>query len=275
MKTIIKIILDRIKFLGYHPIYESKEPDTNGCLAETKKKGNNMKLLNKIAIALVAAGSMATVCAESITFGVEIPPIASLIVRDGRITGANVLGNADPAAALPSASATVGGFTVVTNMPKWNLYFGLANDGNLISKSGTYLKSTSAATPYLALGGVAAGTAAPASGRVWLKFPTVGQIKGTDGGAATNLIIGTAAKFNLITTDGEITSAKNSLTAIMAATSVNTACTGACVNNGWVYGTDLTSASLDIGALISNTTPIIGLAGTYTETLYVTLVTAY
>lgn len=236
-----------------------------------------MKLVQKITIALVAAGSMATVCAESITFGVEIPPIASLIVRDGRITGANVLGNADPAAALPGVSATVGGFTVITNMPKWNLYFGLANNGNLISKSGSYLKSTSAATPYLALGGAAAGTAAPVAGRVWLKFPAagLGQIKGTDGSAATNIIIADAAKFNLITTDGEITSAKNSLTAIMKATSVNTACTAACVDNGWVFGTDLTSASLDIGALISNTTPIVGLAGTYTETLYVTLVTAY
>jgi hypothetical protein len=231
-----------------------------------------MNLIKKLSIAMVAAGSMASIYAESITFGVEIPPIASLIVREGKITGANIIGSATPAADLGPATSTVGGFTVITNMPKWNLYFGLANDGNLISKSGTYLKAVGG--NYLPLG--LASNAAITPGRIWLKFPAVNQIKGTDGGAATQIIDANSTSMGTATGDGVVTSAINSLTAVLANATTATNCTaGKCANNGWVYASDLSTASIDIGASISNVAAPIGIAGTYTETLYVTLVTAY
>lgn len=232
-----------------------------------------MNMIKKFSIAMVAAGSMATAFAESITFGVEIPPVASLIVRDGLIRSASVMQQAP--ATLPGATNTVGGFTVITNMPKWNLYFTLANNGNLISQSGTYIKSNHATDFYLPLG--TAQNAAITAGRVWLKLPAVNQIKGKDGPATADLAYDAiSSTANLAQTDGIINNTQNTLTAMLDVNG-STACTGAaaCDDNGWIYATDQSIATFDVGTFLDNTNTIVGLAGTYTETLYITLVTAY
>lgn len=243
--------------------------------SRNQKKGIHMNIIRNSMLALVAAGSMATICAESITFGVEIPPVASLVVRDGIIRVPKALqGDITPADA--SLTKVVGGFTLNTNMPKWNIYFTMANNGNLVSQSGNYL-TADAATPYYVPLGQPATTLVtgnpPPAGRVWLRFPPVDRINGADAETGTNLIVATSVLQTLIT-DGDIDGTQNSLTAVLAG-SAATHCTAACVDNGWVYGNDATTASFEIGTVIDDAETIIGLAGTYTETLYITLVTAY
>jgi hypothetical protein len=160
----------------------------------------------------------------------------------------------------------------MTNMPKWNLYFAFANNGNLVNKSGNTLVNTAGAYMHL---GAAADATLTNPGQVWLKAPLVNQVKGTDGklGApqtmdVTSVTLGTAAA------DGVISTLKPTFTAMLKG-GTTAACGAACEDNGWVYGTDATTATFDVGTYISNTALPGGLAGTYTETLYITLVTAY
>ena len=230
-----------------------------------------MKLASKIAASVALLGALTVSRAESITFGVEVPPLASLIVHDGVIRGAKGL-LAVITTTGPNAP-TVGGFTVVTNMPKWNIYFGLANDGNLINSSGDYLKGTGG-TNYLPLG-TAAG-AAKASGRVWLQFPAANQIIGTDGAATALTITATAATMGAVIGDGVVSNTHNTLTDVLHTPTTTTVCGAAvCADNHWVYATNSSVANFGIGTYIDNTEVVSSLAGTYTETMYVTLLTSY
>ena len=232
-----------------------------------------MKLATRIAASAFLLGAFTTAQAESITFGVEIPPVASLLVRDGVIRGiAGLTGTV--AAMTATTSITVGGFTVVTNMPKWNLYFAFANNGNLINNSGSYLKETGG--NYLPLG--LGNNVAAVAGQVWLKFPVVGQINGNDGAAAALTIDANRAKMTVAATDGVVTSTINTLTGVLNAVAapLTGPCGGiGCGNNSWIFGTTSSTATIDIGTALDNTVVPSGLAGTYTETMYVTLVTAY
>jgi hypothetical protein len=231
-----------------------------------------MKLRSKIAVSAALLGAFTTaVQAESITFGVEIPPVASLLVRDGVVRGiAGLTGTV--AGMTGSTSITVGGFTVVTNMPKWNLYFAFANNGNLINSSGSYLKASGG--NYLPLG--VANNAAVTPGQVWLKFPTANQINGNDGAATPLTISATAATMGAAAADGIVTSTINTLSKVLNSPTTATVCgTAVCADNGWIFATSSSTATFDIGTALDNTVVPTGLAGTYTETMYVTLVTAY
>lgn len=229
-----------------------------------------MKLGSKIAVSAALLGAITTAQAESITFGVEIPPVASLLVRDGVVRG--IAGLTGTVAGMTGAtSITVGGFTVVTNMPKWNLYFAFANNGNLINSSGAYLK---AGANYLPLG--VANNAAVTPGQVWLKFPTANQINGNDGAATPLTISATAATMNAAAGDGVVSSTINTLSKVLNSPTTATVCGAAvCADNGWIFATSSSTATFDIGTALDNTVVPAGLAGTYTETMYVTLVTAY
>lgn len=229
-----------------------------------------MKLRSKIAVSAALLGALTTVNAESITFGVEIPPVASLLVRDGVVRG--IAGLTGTVAGMTGAtSITVGGFTVVTNMPKWNLYFAFANNGNLINSSGAYLK---AGANYLPLG--VANNPAVTPGQVWLKFPTANQINGNDGAATPLTISATAATMNAAAGDGVVSSTINTLSKVLNSPTTATVCGAAvCADNGWIFATSSSTATFDIGTALDNTVVPAGLAGTYTETMYVTLVTAY
>jgi hypothetical protein len=228
-----------------------------------------MKLASKIAASIALLGAFTVSRAESITFGVNIPPIASLLVRDGVIRGAAGL-QGTIAAIDASKTNTVGGFTVVTNMPKWNLYFAFANDGNLINNAGTYLKDNTG--DYLPLGVGKNNTIQ--SGKVWLVLPAANEISGTDGtpGATPNPY----AALNTVV-DATISSTQNTLTSALkhATTACNNGAADACLDNSWVFATASSTATFNIGTAIDNTNPINALAGDYTETMYVTLLTSY
>lgn len=230
-----------------------------------------MNKIQKAALALMAAGGLAGVMAESITFGVEIPPIASLSVRDGIVYSPTALG-VTGAPADASAAIQVGGFNVQCNMPKWNIYFTLRNNGHLMSKAGKYLKDN--AGNYLPLASALdapAGGAAP--GLIYLDFPA-DQINAEDETAVTPLnVIANAAE-----NDVYINNATENTLALAFARAAAAACTGAaaCIYaNGWLLATDETNAVINLAASIDNTNAVAAVAGTYTETLYLTLVSAY
>lgn len=233
-----------------------------------------MKLGSKLAVGAALLGAMSTaVQAESITFGVEIPPIASISVTQGLVVTANAL-RADLTAITPANSPFVGAFTVNTNMPKWNVYFSLGNNGNLVDVNGNYLKDNTGKTLPL---GTAANATVGTTGKVWLKMPAASGINGTDG-AATPLAYSLANAATIVAaTDGVVSNvaAGNTLTAVLTAGA--NACTGpaACTNDGWVHATSPTLTTFGLGTGIDNTDPVNAIAGTYTETLYLTLVTAY
>lgn len=233
-----------------------------------------MKLRSKIAVSAALLGAFSTAQAESITFGVEIPPIASISVSQGLLVTAKALQATTPATLLPAAAPFVGAFTVNTNMPKWNIYFNLANNGYLVDQSGNYLKSVTAApNNFLGLGiNEGDGTGA---GKVWLKFPGTSNIKGyTDAADATDLIVANSTVFDA-TGEGIINNTTNTLTKSLA-TGDAAACTGgACVDQGWIFATAPTTSTIVIGTAIDNAAAVNAIAGTYTETMYLTLVTAY
>ncbi len=237
-----------------------------------------MKLHNKIALAVVAAGSLAGVMAESITFGVEIPPIASLSVRDGVIYSPGALANNNTVAPVANTNEiVVGGFSVQCNMPKWNIYFTLRNDGYLMSKNGTHLKNK--AGSYLPLSGTAAAAIAANAGQLFLKFPlAASQIKAQDEAGTPLLVSATSAITDVVISNA---TAENTLAAALDNAASNTCTTAACTfANGWLLATDETNAIINLATSIDEgatpaTTGIAGVAGTYTETLYLTLVSAY
>ena len=232
-----------------------------------------MKLGSKIAVSAALLGAFTTANAEAITFGVEIPPIASINVSQGLLVTAKALQATTPATLVPGDAPFVGAFTVNTNMPKWNVYFNLANNGYLVDQSGNYLKSTAVANNFLGLG-INSGDGTGA-GKVWLKFPATSNINGyTDAADAADLIVADATVFNL-TTEGIINNTTNTLTKSLA-TGDAAACTGGvCVDQGWIFATAPTTTTIVIGTAIDNAAPVNAIAGTYTETLYLTLVTAY
>ena len=231
-----------------------------------------MKLRSKIAVSAALLGAFSTVHAEAITFGVEVPPVASITVSQGLLVTAKALTMTTASVTDPALAPFVGAFTVNTNMPKWNVYFTLANNGYLVDQSGNYLMDNVTPAPnYLGLGKVASAVNT-AAGQIWLKFPANPDIKGTDGGA-THIIQATSANLNTATS-GVVSNATNTLTKVLAATPA--ACAVACVDNGWVYATAPTLATFGIGTMIDPVAnKVNAIAGTYTETLYLTLVTAY
>jgi hypothetical protein len=235
-----------------------------------------MKLRSKIAVSAALLGAISTANAESITFGVEIPPIASISVTQGLLVTANAL-RGTVASATPNAAPFIGAFTVSTNMPKWNVYFSLANNGYLVDQNGNYLKDNNA--DFLRLGAAASdGTTA---GRLWIKFPSTALINGNDRtGTGAVLYDGATSALQNLITDGNISNiaAGNTLTAILRAST--TLCDqggtpAQCADNGWIYATAPTLATFGLGTMIDNTNPVNAIAGSYTETLYMTLVTAY
>ncbi len=151
----------------------------------------------------------------------------------------------------------------------------MANDGNLVDASGNYLKAGSPAN-YLPLstaeGLVSAGKL---SGNVLLQFPTANEINGTDGAATALVISATAATMSTAVGDGTVSNTVNTLTAALAASSLHSCTSAACADNAWVFGTSQTVANFGVGAWIDNTDVVASLAGQYTETMYVTLLTSY
>lgn len=229
-----------------------------------------MKLASKIAASVALLGAVATTRAASITFGVNIPPIASLVVRDGVLK--------DPASMFVSAAApaatdaiVVGGFTVVTNMPKWNIYFNFANNGKLENQTGGQIKDNAGAALWLGTSSTAAPGATDAS--VWLS--TSDKVAAQDDEAAPLAI---AATLPLATATAPMVSPTN-LTLTSAIAALTAGCTGAapCVFTApWLYSTDLTTATFDINTIVGSAATGLGnVAGTYTETMYLTLVTSY
>jgi len=236
-----------------------------------------MKLGSKIAVGAALLGAMSTtVKAESITFGVEIPPIASINVTQGLVVTANAL-RTDLTAITPANSPFVGAFTVNTNMPKWNVYFSLGNNGNLVDVNGNYLKDNTDKTLPL---GVAANATVGTTGNLWLKMPAASGINGNDG-AGTPLAYDLADAAHVVAAaDGVVsnTATGNTLTAVLTASVSNTGtCNGpaVCTDDGWVHATSPTLTTFGLGTGIDDTDPVNAIAGTYTETLYLTLVTAY
>lgn len=233
-----------------------------------------MKLRSKIAVSAALLGAISTAHSEAITFGVEIPPIASISVSQGLLVTAKALQATTPVSLLPAAAPFVGAFTVNTNMPKWNIYFNLANNGYLVDQSGNYLKDKgAAATSWLGLG-IDRGDGTGA-GKVWLKFPSTSDIKGyTKASTPAELIAATSAVFTA-TGEGIVNNTVNTLTKSLA-TGPATGCgAAACVDEGWIYATAPTTTTIVIGTAIDNANAVNAIAGTYTETLYLTLVTAY
>jgi hypothetical protein len=95
-----------------------------------------MKLVSKIAAGAALLGAITAAQAEQMVFGAVVEPIMSLEV-DGRILPADAwLSGADADAAPTAASPTVGVFRVVSNVEKWNVKMQLANGGYLETWSG-------------------------------------------------------------------------------------------------------------------------------------------
>jgi len=237
-----------------------------------------MKLRSKIAASFALLGAVSMAHAEAITFGVQIPPIASINVSQGLMVTPKALASSVVATILPAAAPFIGAFTVNTNMPKWNVYFSLANDGYLIDQNGNYLKDKgAAATSWLGLG-IARGDGT-GHGQLWIKFPGTALINGKDG-TGTPIPYDGATSANLAANgDGVIKNiaANNTLTAIMTSSATKACSAGAtiCVDGGWVYATSPTLATFGLGTAIDATNAVNAIAGSYTETLYLTLVTAY
>ena len=232
-----------------------------------------MKLRSKIAVSAALLGAFTMANAESITFGVEIPPVASISVSQGLLVTAKALQATTPATLLPAAAPFVGAFTVNTNMPKWNIYFNLANNGYLVDQSGNYLKSTAAANNFLGLGINAGDGTGP--GKVWLKFPAANGIKGYTESAQPTRLVNANSTIYAATGEGIVNNATNTLTKSLATGPATSCGAAACVDEGWVFATAPTTTTMVIGTAIDNAAPVNAIAGTYTETLYLTLVTAY
>jgi hypothetical protein len=223
-----------------------------------------MKLVSKIAAGAALLGAITAAQAESITFGVEIPPIATLIVRDGILKGAASMAKANVdgvAAAAANDWEVVGGFSVLCNMPKWNIYFGFANGGLLKNQSGTPIKTTGgAATVYLGADPAGAGP------HIWL-YEGADEINATDDQGTPNAI-NVSGNANATPITGSTT-----LTA-----GIDAGASTATFTNPWLLATDNTIANFDIRTGLETTTDGSGLsavAGSYTETLYLTLVATY
>lgn len=236
--------------------------------------------MKKIAITVAATGSLAGVWAESMTFGVEIPPIASLTVRDGMIKDATTMF----ATAVPTAvtAIEVGGFTVVTNMPKWNIFFGFSNGGTLKNQNGRQITNNEGST--LVLGSptiipVTGGTNAALAATdpvVWLTA-NADEVNSQDNGD-DDIIVGALAT----NAPGINNQTYNTLTAAMedAGLTTITAAPGAADfgTDPWLASTDLSVATFAVKTALyggATATSIASVAGTYTETMYVTLVTTY
>lgn len=239
-----------------------------------------MKTFKKIVAGAALLGAFTSAQAESMTFGVEIPPIASLVVRDGMIldvasmtysTAVNEL--ADPL--LATGSSVVGGFTVITNMPKWNIYFGFANGGALKNQSGQIIKDKLGNPVYI---GSVGASVADGTGEAAVYISTADAVNIKDEGT---LIPGTttAKTFGRAAADDALKINNTSNNTLVKALLDGNYCTvGAapCVyTNPWVIATDLTTSNFDVTTGLFDAQGIGSVAGTYTETMYVTLVTAY
>ena len=230
-----------------------------------------MKLASKIAASVALLGALTVSRAESVTFGVDIAPIASLVVHDGILKSPTAMVHA-AVDATPANSEQVGGFTVITNMPRWNVYFGFANGGALMNQTGRQVTNTAGAKLFL--GTVPAAAAATAGeAAVFLNTPDV--MKVVDQASTPLALLALAA-----TATGSAwinNSTNNTLTAGLTATAV-VPCTGAVActfTTPWLTSTDLTTANFNIRTGLQSATALASVAGTYTETMYMTLVATY
>jgi hypothetical protein len=244
-----------------------------------------MKLRSKIAASFALLGAVSMAHAESITFGVEVPPIASLVVRDGMVVNASTLYKVAAVDATAAQNEVVGGFALVTNMPKWNIYFGFAHGGKLQSQSGSQIKDNKGNPLWLGTSGGAAPGATDAT--AFLVTAEASSVKATDG---TNGIGDLNSQ--AIVSSPFVSPTQNTLTKALTApaTACFTGLTGAApllacsFATPWLQSFDQTTTNFDIRTAMSSitspvlTTPgnLIGsVAGTYTETMYLTLVTSY
>jgi hypothetical protein len=235
-----------------------------------------MKLASKIAASIALLGALTVSRAESITFGVNIPPVASLIVRDGILKDPASMYTAGGAITPIAGAVTVGGFTVITNMPKWNIYFSFANGGTLKNQTGAQIKDDKGVSMFLGGTGLVPALATTAS--VWLS--SADNINATDDAAtkATPVVpalaIATAPIVNPLASNNTLTGAIQSAGAAMCNNGAASACS---FTAPWLNATDLTAATFDISTGLTSAagTKVANVAGTYTETMYLTLVTSY
>lgn len=233
-----------------------------------------MKTLKHLAAGAALLGAVTTAQAESITFGVEIPPIATLIVRDGILKDAVSMVKAAVDNTAAANSEVVGGFTVITNMPKWNIYFGFANGGALKNQTGRQITNDAGTALYL---GTESTAAAATAGQAAVFLQSADDIKALDQ-AGTPVDVGPISAIGATTTPSVNNSANNTLTASLKATGTTICNAGAalCVfTTPWLTATDMTTANFDIRTGLESATPLASVAGSYTETMYLTLVTTY
>lgn len=234
-----------------------------------------MKLRSKIAVSAALLGALTTVNAESITFGVSISPIASLSVRDGMLKDVTSMYKAAPVTVV--TGETVGGFTVITNMPKWNIYFGFANGGALKNQAGSQLRDDANALVYL---GNQPSAVASAAGQAIVFLKTSDAVKANDGTNGVAATLATAVTAPIVNNLSNNTFVKAINDAALTGSCGGAACAFA---TPWILATDITTANFDIvtgisdddGAFGTGATKLASVAGTYTETMYLTLVSTY
>ncbi|NLB62736.1 MAG: hypothetical protein GX801_01340 [Fibrobacter sp.] len=197
------------------------------------------KILIMVATALLFV--MPTM-AEEVTIGVEVPPIANLVVLGGN-TNMDMERLIDPAACVSSADdncEAAAKFFVNTNMPKWNVYMAFANAGELKNANGKIQLQNA-----------------------WLKLS--GDL---------NVCEDATCAVGVVATDGNPGIALlHNTSGIQSMLELVQAELGVFGTN-WFNATDVNTFGVDVNVGAADE-PALNLAGSYTETLYITLATTY
>lgn len=204
-----------------------------------------MTLKNKI-LTVMAASLLfvAPTFAEEVTIGVEVAPIASLVVLGGNThMDIDKLTTASACAANDASCEGAAKFFVNTNMPKWNVYLAFANGGVLKNNNGSI-----------------------ALVNAWLTFSDdLKVVNATPDGNGVKT--STAKDISLTTSTSAI---QSMVTLVQASPTIGTTV----VAGNWFRANNVNTFGVDVMVGSAGKDPIT-LAGSYTETLYITLATSY
>jgi len=229
-----------------------------------------MKTLKKLAVGAALLGAITTAQAEQMIFGAVVEPIMSLEV-DGRILPAEALLSGVAAAAPAAANPTVGSFRIITNVIKWNVKMSLSNAGVLKTWSGNVFKTKLAGAAAVTNGALGVSTTP------LFICPTDnnGTAVACDpaGIAAAANIVAVSAANAAVPTGADIIGRAPTFPATGTAGLVDLAAV-ATYTESYFYNIQKNALTFEVHSLVGGD-EVASLAGTYTETLNMSLYGSY
>lgn len=232
-----------------------------------------MKTIKKLAVGAALLGAITTAQAEQMVFGAVVDPIMSLEV-EGRILPAEALiTGAAAAAADPTAtSPVVGMFKVTTNVVKWNVKISFENGGMLKTWNGTPFSTTTGAVPDVTDGQIGADDA---TNDVFIcpvaaNGATVAAACVIDGATAGEDGLAQTAVLAAVPTPGSFTGAALDVgTALVDLSDVDAAYT-----DDMIFNLKKNTLAFEVRSHVEGSS-VAALAGTYTETMNLSLYGSY